>query len=165
MPVYATGRTGGTSKGVSINTVNKSVSEYLNYPFNSFATLGDKMLGADENGLYLLEGDDDDGSPIAATFRLALQDFKTSLLKRLIMCYVGIKFIGQINIKTVDEAESLGAARPMTSIVDKKQRLRVKFARGPRNSYWAVDISNNAGEDFNLDMVELEAVPTGRRIG
>ena len=55
MIVSATGRTGQSTKGVSINTVNAAISEYLNYSFNSFAELDGKMLGANENGLYLLE--------------------------------------------------------------------------------------------------------------
>ena len=79
MPVYATGRTQGVTKGVSLNTVNFSISEYVNYGFNSFAEIDGQMFGANENGLYLLDGSDDAGTNIVATFRLVLQDFKTSL--------------------------------------------------------------------------------------
>ncbi len=165
MPVYATGRTQGITKGVSLNTTNAAISEYINYGFNSFAKLDGKYLGANENGLYLLEGDDDNGTAITGTFRLALRDFKTSLFKRLIMCYLGIKYIGQMNIKTVDQSETLSAARPMISLSDNFQTLRVKFGRGSKKRYWAVDIANDDGEDFTIDTLELKAIPTERRIG
>ena len=151
-------------KGISLNTVNSSVSEYTNYAFNSFAIIGGKMFGANENGLYELTGDDDNGTSIEASFRLALQDFKSDFLKRLLKCYMGIKFIGQLNIKTFNEEEDLGPSRPMISSSDNKQNLRVKFGRGDQSRYWAVNVANNDGEDFTIDTLSLEAVPSKRRI-
>ena len=178
MSVYATGRveqfitdpiTGVIStapgvKGISINTTNSAISEYLDYPFNSFATLEGKMLGANENGLYLLEGDDDDGTAISASFRLVLQDFGVSLLKRLKRCYLGIKFSGKMIVKAIDEKNIPGDPRAVTSISSDYHNRRVKFAKGPRNRYWAIDISNDNGEDFTIDTLELAAIPTERRM-
>lgn len=165
MPVYAIGRTEQFVKGISVNTVNGSITEYLNYPFNSFATLEGKPLGANENGLYLLEGDDDDGVAIAATFKIALQDFGSSLLKRLRACYIGIKFTGQLIIKPIDEEEVVGSPTLITSADTGYNTRRAKFGRGPKNRYWGIEVSNKNGEDFKIDTIELEQMPTVRRIG
>lgn len=179
MPVYITGRveqfitdpiTGDITtapgvKGVALNTVNMSITEYLDYPFNSFAMLNGKMLGANANGLYILEGDDDDGSAISAILRTVLHDFGDSILKRLRACYLGIKFTGKMIIKPVGEEEIVGLPTPITSSDTGYNIRRAKLGRGPKNTYWAVEISNNAGADFTIDTIELEQMSTARRIG
>ena len=179
MPVSITGRveqfitdpiTGAITtapgvKGVSLNTVNMSITEYLDYPFNSFAMLNGKMLGANVNGLYILEGDDDDGSAISAKIRTVLQDFGDSILKRLRSCYLGIKFTGNMTVKPVGEEEIAGPSSVLSSSNSGYKIRRAKLGRGPKNTYWAVEVSNNAGEDFKIDTIELEQMSTARRIG
>ena len=179
MPVYATGRveqfvtdpiTGVVStapgvKGISVNTVNGSISEYLNYPFNSFATLNGKMLGANENGLYLREGDDDDGTAITAIIRIALQDFGDSFLKRLKACYLGIKVVGTMVVKSVDETGTIQSTTSAGTTSAGYETIRAKLGRGVKSRYWAIDVSNNDGEDFSIDTLELERTDTTRRIG
>lgn len=165
MPVYATGRTEQFIRGIAVNTVNGSITEYLNYPFNSFALLDGKMLGANENGLYLREGDDDDGTAITARIRTALQDFGDSLLKRLRACHLGIKVIGTMVVKSVDEAGTIQSTTSTASTSAGYETIRAKLGRGPKSRYWAIDVSNNDGEDFSIDTLELERTDTTRRIG
>ena len=179
MPVYATGRveqfitdpiTGDITiapgvKGVTLNTVNMSITEYLDYPFNSFAMLNGKMLGANINGLYILEGDDDDSTAISAVLRTVLHDFGDSVLKRLRACYVGIKFAGGMIAKPVGEDEIAGPSSALGSLSSGYKIRRAKFGRGPKSTYWGVEISNKDGEDFTIDTIELEQMSTARRIG
>ena len=148
MPVSITGRveqfitdpiTGAITtapgvKGVALNTVNMSITEYLDYPFNSFAMLNGKMLGANANGLYILKGDDDDGSAISAIIRTVLHDFGDSILKRLRACYLGIKFTGGMVAKPVGEDEITGPSSALGSSSSGYKIRREKFGSGPKST-------------------------------
>ncbi len=58
------------------------VSCYSNYGFNSYVNIGGICYGAKSDGIYLLEGDDDNGTVIRPGIRI-ISDFMTSNLKRL----------------------------------------------------------------------------------
>ena len=58
-------------------------SLYTGFDFNSYATFHGKAYGAREDGIYLLEGEDDDGTPIVTGMRLGPLNFGTEHEKRL----------------------------------------------------------------------------------
>ncbi|MCK5617663.1 hypothetical protein KAR91_88175 [Candidatus Pacearchaeota archaeon] len=165
MPVDATGRTGQVIKGVALNTANMSITEYLNYPFNSFAILEGKMLGANASGLYILEGADDDGVAIAASFRISLQSFGSSFLKRLRACYLGIKVVGTMVVKSVDEEGAIQSTTSVASSAAGYETIRAKLGRGAKSRYWAANVANDDGEDFTIDTLQLQIMDTARRVG
>ena len=165
--------TGGQVKTIIVmNTANLSITNYNNYDFTSYAKFAGQYFGANENGLYLLEGDDDIGTPITSTIRTVLHGFKTTLLKRIVSCYIGLRRLdgtvpspASMTVKSVNESDVAGTARTLSTTSSNNSKVkRVKFAKGPRNSYWGVEIANVSGVDFTIDSVEIDVVATARRM-
>jgi hypothetical protein len=59
------------------------ISVYSNFKFNSYAKYGGKYYGATQDGIFLLEGDDDAGAPIHSGAKIGPINFGTDREKRL----------------------------------------------------------------------------------
>lgn len=66
-----------------LNGPNFEPSIYSGFRFNSYARYGNKYYAAGEDGIYLLDGDDDDGLPIKPGVRLGPMNFNTTSDKRI----------------------------------------------------------------------------------
>jgi hypothetical protein len=143
------------------------VSRYENYDFNSFCRLGDVYLGAKDEGLYLLDGETDDGVLIESAVRTMMLDFGSPAMKRVQSAYIGYTSNGRLLLKvrvTTEgqlneqwyEAQELPAQAP------REQMVRV--GRGLRSRYWQFDLVNIDGADFELTDLELYPVYLNRRV-
>lgn len=74
----------------SFSTDGLFPSLYANYKFNSFATMNGHDYGCREDGIYLLEGDDDDGTAIDTGIRVNYSTMGTHLRKRLYHAFFGL---------------------------------------------------------------------------
>lgn len=170
MSVLITG--GQVQTVIAMNTANQAITNYNNYGFSSFAKFNGVYYGANENGLYQLEGDDDNGTPIAATIRTVLSAFNTTWLKRLESCYLGLLRLNGtvpspavLSVKPFDKTNVLGAAQTLSSTTSGGSKVdRVKFGKGLQSNYWGVEISNVDGVDFSLDSIELRVATVRRRL-
>ena len=137
-------------------------SRYEGYDFNSFAKLGARYYGVRADGLYLLEGADDDGQPIRASIGLGTQDFGTSAFKRMASCYLGLSSSGTAYLKVIANGEEyLYAARSDDPYMATQ---RVDIGKGIRANYMTFELYNSNGCDFELNSVEFAAVALNRRI-
>jgi hypothetical protein len=57
-------------KALAFNLKNKAVTNYENFNFNSLALFNGFFLGANEDGIFILSGPDDAGTPISGSFTL-----------------------------------------------------------------------------------------------
>ena len=69
-------------------------SMYSNFPFNSYAQYRGQSFGAGPDGIYLLEGIDDDGDDIQVGVRIGPMNFGTDREKRLRLLRCGGKTHG-----------------------------------------------------------------------
>lgn len=144
------------------------VSEYDNYIFNSMAYSNREMLGCSDQGLYVLDGDDDDGTDIAARLTSLMLDFDTSKLKRMSTAYIGYSSSGRLllKVRSVDQGlfvEHWYEGRNPEAQVPPGQN-RMKLGKGLRSRYWTFELVNIDGSDFELDKVELYPIVLDRRI-
>lgn len=145
-----------------VNATTGASSRYEDFPFNSFGKIGKRYYGCKGDGLYLLEGDSDDATPIRASVDFGNSDFGTSLLKSCKAAYFGLASSGRPFLKvTVDGKEYIYSAR---SSSENMRTERFDMGRGIRASYLRFELYNNNGSDFELDSVEFMVVPLGRRI-
>lgn len=131
-------------------------SQFTNYNFNSFIELEDgSFIGLNEDGLYALSGDDDDGDYIDARVKFATTDFGYLLKKRLRYVYVYGKFFGLMDVvvSANDGADDTFANTTIT-IDGKQNRIRVTVD-GTEGHAWAVEIQNESGADFSIDAVDV----------
>jgi hypothetical protein len=120
-------------------------SIFSGWMFNSFAVLNGKVYGASVQGLYILEGVDDDGTPIRTGIRIGPINFGNDGDKRL----RSINF-GKAGTKTVVRVETKGRERIFTV---KREPNRVTVSRDLQGNEFIIDIA-----EFE-ELSHLEIVP------
>jgi len=147
-----------------INQNTGAPARYENYDFDAFAVIGQNYLGARGDGIYLLDGDDDEGTEIDAIATTANTDLEESKLKRVTGAYLGVQASGQVHLTLrTDQGQETGPYRLRQS-PDTQTTERAKFRRGIRTRYVQADMENTGGEDVRIDTLELEASVVSRRL-
>lgn len=146
---------------------DKPISRYENYAFNSFAKIEGKYYGATDEGIFLLEGADDDGQAIQARLSTLYMDFGTSVQKRIKTAYIGYKADGQLvlKVRSIDQGrvkESWFAATPANAAGPSTARIGI--GQGLRSTYWQFELANVDGADFELSTLELMPLTLSRRV-
>ena len=160
-----------TVTAVVMNSENQALSEYSGYDFNSFAELEGAYLGATQDGIFELTGDQDEytsptgNSPIPWKVRTGLSDFGTSLRKVMPYVYVGGKVGGDTYCHVLasergDKTESWYDCATTRASPD---TVRYSLGKGIRSKYLGVELSSPEGAAFYLDTLELMVLPTSRR--
>lgn len=146
-----------------VNIDTNAATQYDDYAFNSFfkRESDGKWYGVADDGVYLLEGDDDDGRDIAALVSLPMSDFGEPSLKHVPNVYIGGSSSEKLLIKVVvDDTEVVYEAR---HIEENTETTRVDLGRGLRGNNWQFDIMSSAG-NFELKSVEFLPIAVKRRI-
>lgn len=140
-------------------------TQYKDYEFNSYARIGDKHYGVNEEGLFLLEGEQDEGRAIAARFGLGQLDFGSPQLKTVSYCYLGAA-AGAMTL----QVDALLAGRPASFTYPARghgqsmRELRFDLGRGLRSTYVVPTFANKDGEAFALDAIRFVVNESARRI-
>ena len=148
--------------GLVMNTESFGTSKYNNYPFNSFAKVGDSYYGANNNGLYLLDGSSDDGENISASVMLGKSNLGTPLKTGVVEAYLGVVTDGAIILRVItdDNIERWYRSDAGKTNLD---NARFKMARGVKSNYWQVGLENVDGSDFELSEIEMIRIVMSRR--
>ncbi|CAN5813199.1 hypothetical protein BH20PSE1_BH20PSE1_00910 [soil metagenome] len=140
-------------------------SRYENYDFNSFATVEGRYYAVGDSGIYELGGDDDDGVGIAGNILTGARPQGVDRLQRMPILYITGRSTGVLHCTLVDEegvAHDYTAERPLGA---RETRQRVKLGKGLKMSFWQPRISNEAGQDFELENVGTLPDVLKRRVG
>ncbi len=150
-----------------LNTESKAASNYINFPYNSFALIDGKYYGARDNGIYLLEGADDAGTQIDAHIRSGLLDFNSTYLKRLKYAYLGYTTDGRVLLKIIDTADGVKTERHYELVqqtADTYREARRKLGGGVKSRYWGFELANIDGADFDLESIQFMPIMLTRRV-
>jgi len=155
-----------------LNQNTGAPARYENYDFDAFAAIGQDFLGARSDGIYLLDGDDDDGIDIDAIATIGSTDFgafyengpEASLLKRVTGAYIGVGSSGQLQLTLVTDQGISSGPYNLRQSASARTTERSKFKRGIKSRYHQVDIENVAGGDVKLDTLELETKIAEKRL-
>lgn len=144
-----------------MNTHTGAVTEYTNFSFNSFARVGNKYLGASSDGLYELNGDDDDGANILPVVAGGYAQFNGSRYSSLGNVYLGFHSGGTyvLKIETGD-----GKVYNYAVTARDMQTTRVNLGKGLRSRYFTYTLTGTDGADFDLDSIEFLPVTARRRV-
>lgn len=137
---------------------------YENHDFHSFASIGSDYLGAKADGIYLLDGDDDSGTPIGAIASTGRLDFGSNRAKRVLGAYLGVDAAGQVNLTLRTDAGKSSGPYQFRVAPTGRQVERAKFAKGLKSRYWEFDIENVAGGELSLDEVQFDVVELKQRL-
>lgn len=155
---------GATADTFVLQTMTSSLTQYDNYPFNSFARFNGVYLGAKDDGIFALSGATDAGVAIDAYARVGKTDMATSKLKRVDKCYVGYKADGDMILRVTTEDSEVRDYRVSATGYNQLHTNVVKLGRGLEARYWQFELRNQNGANFELDTLEMLPIPLRRRL-
>jgi hypothetical protein len=138
-----------------MNLKNRALTLYDNYDFNSLCRFKDKHFGATKTGIYDLDtGTTDNGTLIDWNFRTGYLDLEQKNKKKLKQAWLSYKSDGDL-ILTVIQPNGDEYEYSLQGIDSTENGLRVKFGKGIRSKYVALDIKNVDGSTITLDTLKL----------
>lgn len=140
-------------------------TQYKNYEFNSVAKIGGRYYGASPDGLFLLDGDDDAGEPIEASFGLGQLDFGSPQLKTVAYCYLGTAAGGLVlNVQALYRGAPVAYDYPARGHGASMREVRFDLGKGLSSSYVMPTFYNNGGDAFEVDSIRFLIAESTRRI-
>jgi hypothetical protein len=146
-----------------INHNTGAPSRYENFDFDSFAKIGEDYLAARGDGIYLLEGDDDNGIDIDAIATIGRTDFDEPSMKRVTAAFLGLNSAGQAHLTLRTDQGVTSGPYKLRQSATASTTERAKFARGLKSRYWEIDIENADGGDLHIKTAELETIILGEK--
>lgn len=138
-----------------MNTQNKALTLFENYLFNSMCAFGGKHFGATSSEIFELDSDTkDNGVPIEWNFKTGYLDLEQKVKKKLIEAWTSYKSDGDIKF-TVMQPDGQQYEYILEGIETTETGLRVKFGKGIKTKYIALNISNIDGSSIDLDELKL----------
>ena len=145
-----------------LNLKNRALTLYDNYDFNSMCRFNGKHFGATKTAIYDLDsGTTDAGTLIDWNFRTGYLDLEQKSKKKLRQAWLSYKASGDI-ILTVIQPNEEEYEYTLSGIDITETGLRVKFGKGIRSKYVALDIKNVDGSTITLDVLKLALEKTSK---
>jgi hypothetical protein len=148
---------------IVVTAENYARSEYTNYAFNSMIQFNDTQYAADDTGIYLLEGNTDNGTSINLILRTGLNDTGLSIKKMVEDFFVGCELAGTMEVRILTDEEAISTSQYIEGISGKVKTRRVKAPLNLLSRYWGVELRNVDGSFLNIDSIEYEIDPSTRR--
>lgn len=148
-----------------MNTSTNAVTEYTNFRFNSFARIGNDYYGCGPDGFIKLDGVTDAGANIDWKVRTGQIDDGKVGLKRLPEVVLGLRASGPIRVRVYPDDNRFYDYMLPNVKTDTLRQHRVKPGKGMTGRYFAVELQGVANAGIEVDSLQLNMVPTTRRIG
>jgi hypothetical protein len=138
-------------------------SQYGNYNFRGMCKFGDKLLGGNEDGVFVLDsGDTDNGTKISAFLRTGPTDFGAEEEKRLRRLYLSFRTDGRMKMGVSgdgkeDVSQEITPANTDLDMIHQK----VSGGRDIRGKYLDLKLENVQGSDFTINEVKAVLVILG----
>jgi len=143
-------------KAIVMHLFNYAVSHYVNYNFNSLAHFNKVFLGANENGIYILDGNEDLGEKIEAEIGSGVSDLGGSgAISIPREAWLAYRSDGEMELDVkMDEHEDLP---PITydKIAHAIMDMRGKLGRGDKARFFTWKLKNVDGSDFSLESLRV----------
>ena len=136
-------------------------TRYEDYRFNSFATIGGVTYGANDGGIYRLDGDTDDGVDIRSLVDFGSLSFGTNQRKAMPYVYVGMASGGKTYLKI--ESDDKAYIYEVRDNTPHMKTHRFEPGRGLRGSFYGFTLVSE-GPAFDLHNIEFFPVPIQRRL-
>jgi hypothetical protein len=148
-----------------LNAGNLALTEYQNYPFDSFASFAGQAYGAGPDGLFLLDGADDAGEDIAWSFRTGMIDGKEPNLKRLEEVLLAMRFDGPVRVRVWTDESTYFDYNVSNFRPGVLHQVRTRLGRGLRSRFYRVEVSGVGNTVAEVHSMQLPFIPLQRRVG
>ena len=142
-----------------VNSETGGSSSYSNFPFNSYSTIGGKAYGLKDDGLYLLNADQDDSGPVIGTIDLGRTHFGRTEKTRVTEGYRG--GIGTLYLRMTADGKTVTYR---SNRIDRGTKHRFVPGKGLTANWVSFKLLNAEDADFELKTVEFNVVKLTRRI-
>lgn len=150
--------------------VGAGMTRYNGYDFNSFAKIGESYYGAKSDGIYRLEGVDDDGTAVPSSVNFGRIGFGSLNRKALPDVYIGMASSGKTYLRvTAEVTGSNGRPVESTFIYEARDSTEILKAhryepgKGLRASFYDLELVAD-GEVFDLHSIEFMPLDLKRRL-
>ena len=139
-----------------MNTETFETTNYSNFDFESLVSYADQPYGVTSGGIFLLAGDDDDGTQIDARLLTGISDRGDENLKEVDNLYLQGDFDSLMFQLYADGQQqvreyALERRSNSTGLI----HARAKGSRGLRSRSWQMGLRNLSGGDFQIDKLGL----------
>lgn len=156
-----------------LNPETGAVSTHTNWPIVGIAQVGDLQYAVGPEGLYLLDGDTDDGDTIDAVIDLPGLEFGQPNKEGGLTAEDERKRVKQLwldcesdtpmraEVRSYDQALShhYTAIRPL----NQTGNMLITVGKGLKSKWWGLSIRNTLGGDFRLTAASADVMTTDRR--
>ena len=139
-----------------MNTETLETTNYLNFDFENLVSFNEQPYGVTSSGIFLLEGDDDDGTDINARILTGISDRGDENLKEVAHLY--LQYEGQtVFLQLFPDGQQRIREYEITRRSNSSGLIhaRAKGARGLRSRSWQMGFRNTSGGDFTFDKMGL----------
>jgi len=137
--------------GITMNMRNKGLTTYAGYEFNSLAVDKDgHVYGANDNGIYLLEGDSDNGVDIDAYIKTGVFDLHDPQVQRLVDAWLSLRTSGSGVLTVFENEETEGSSEDVTVEDTNMHDERVTLPQGLQGRFVEFQYENVDGTDFDF---------------
>lgn len=151
-----------------MNAANRALTEYTNFDFNSYAEAGGLYYAAGADGVYRLDGADDDGEAIPWTFATGFlegEDRIRMAQKRLDEVLLAIRYNGPLRIRVWTDDETYYDYTVANYREDMLQQVRARTGRGLQSRFFKVEVSGMDNATAEVRSMTVPLRPTARRLG
>lgn len=159
---------GVTQQVMVTNTQTTAISNYTDYPFNSYCEVNGVYFAASDTGLHQIDtGTDDSGQPISAGIRTGMMIFADPMQKRTFDAFTTMRSSGGLTL-TIHVEEAARHAPVNISMIPRASAGLVKYRgilpKGLRGKTWQFELNNVDGSAFDFNDLSFLEVPATRRI-
>ena len=151
------------NKSACMNTETLSVTEYVNFNYNSYTFFNGQHIALNKTGIYELGGSDDNSSNIVASLKTGTIDTYGENINRLRDGYVTFRSDGDILLKTVGDETNNRTYTIVNSTSGLIHERRIKFQRGIKDRYFSFELANINGSSIDIDKLRIAMEPIRKR--
>lgn len=142
--------------GVVMNFENRAVTEYKDFNFNSLVMWNGVIVGTNEEGLFIIGGDDDMGQEIESYIQTGTYDLGEGAIRIPKEAWLTYRSDGNLDVE-VREDEANVYNHPADKVAVGIRECRTKLGKGYRGRFYRFGIKNIGGSDFDLHSFRVMA--------
>jgi hypothetical protein len=149
------------SSTLAANIGNGAHSRFTSYAYKAFFQYASLWYGVNASGVFLLSGDDDNGTDIDAYTLSPDADFGDPRQKTCDSVYAQVRTDGEMQLDLYVDGVEIATELPFVgppAVTTGIRRMRAKLPMGAKGTHWQYKLSNVEGARFTA--FSLTATPT-----
>lgn len=151
-------------RAIVMNVSTGAVTHYENFNFISVIQFSDDLLiGANEDGVYLLGGDDDLSQPIQAEITSGLHDLSEGAAKAAIEGWLAGRSLSNLDLTVRVDEQGDPYLYPFVRF-GKPTEARAKIGKGlNKHRFFTFGVKNKGGSNFDIQLFRILGEIIGRK--